>query len=650
MQSISKAGSKAATPPQPAWSRAPYVDGLGIALAMVCRATLSIAVLRAAPSHFQQWEESWNASVGQFIWLTQRWDLLFPLQYAPFCGGCTVQSALAAPLIGLGGDHYAVWKALPLAWTLLTHLVGFVALRRILGRPAAWAWAVGFAVPTPGLVYLGWMAWGNHIETTLFVVTALALLAGRRYALLGLCLGLAAWFCRTSLYAVAAMLPLVLLAPKRSAPGSARWHVLPGLALGAVLTFLPASSPWRAPAGFSLVHHATASSQSELIPAISSLFSPSILATRAYFHIGGMTAATTVLLAAFATAAAVLAGQRRWVFVLLPLAFVAAYGLTGGVARPVVMPMFQIEAIRYLAPWLFLLVLVPAAGAGAAMSARHRGLRALGVLLVAGPLAANTLAWSQAEWTPAAGMGTMRATDPTSFIRSGGLQLDDAAIANPTGDVDLDGALGRLRGSRIGAAALENGVPLGVAVSGGGANPTADLLWGIGQAWASRGLTQTATQTAALNRALLELPPQQRDAVGFGAGYTLGIAPRPITHGRKEPATVIAADIMLLRAGLPSDVPCLLCAAIGPHLAETCARGRRIDPACVTALSTADDAVVRATAMAMARPGTPYETLIAPTRTLPEGKAAAWLAGLHDPFAGLTQPLGERPGSVRPGK
>jgi hypothetical protein len=244
-------------------------------------------------------------------------------------------------------------------------------------------------------------------------------------------------------------------------------------------------------------------------------------------------------------------------------------------------------------------------------------------------------------------MGSMRATDPTSFIRSGGLQLDDAAIAAPTGDDRLDRALARLRGSRIGADAVEKGVSLSVAVSSAGANATADVLWGIGQAWASK---RGVAQASALNRALLELTPQQRAAVGFGAGYTLGVAPRAITRGRREPATVIAADTAQLRAGLSPDEPCLLCAAIGPHLAEGCSRGRRIDPACVSALSTADDDVVRATAMALSRPGTSYETLIVPAKRLPEGKAAAWIAGINDPFAGLTHPLGEQPGSVRPGE
>ena len=640
-----------ALPAQAESQRALYVDAVGIALAMLCRAALSIAVLRAAPSQFQQWEESWNASVGQFVWLSHRWDLLFPLQYAPFCGGCTVQSALAAPLIGLGGDHYAVWKALPLAWTMLTHLLGFVALRRMLGRPAAWAWALAFAVPTPGLVYVDWMAWGNHAESALFVVAALALLAGRRYAMLGLCLGLSVWFCRTSLYAVAALIPFVLIFPHAgsSEPRWRRWHVLPGLALGGLLTWIPASSPARAPEGFSLLHHATATTMSEALPAIIALFLPSQLATRAYFHLGstpsGLEAATLILLVALGIAAAVLAAHRRWAYILLPLAFVAAYGLTGGVARAVITPMSQIEAIRYLSPWFFLLTLIPSAGAGTAMAAQHRGLRALGALLVLGPLLANGYAWSQAAWTPAGTIGSMRATDPASFMRSGGSQLDDAALSTPTGDARLDQALARLQGSRIGAAALANHASLADTVNNTPVSYSADVLWGIGQAW---GTKQGLSRAAALNQALLELTPAQRAAVGVGAGYAMGVAPRPITRGRRDAAALIAADTTLLRAGLPPDEPCLLCAAIGPHLAESCAYGRGIQPQCTTALASADDPVVRATAMALARPGTPYATLNNAAQALPASKAAAWIAGMNDPFAGLTQPFGERPGSVRP--
>ncbi len=628
-------------------------DAAGLALAIALRAALSIAVLRAAPSRFQQWEESWNASVGQFVWLSHRWDLLFPLQYAPFCGGCTVQSALAAPLLGLGGDHYAVWKALPLAWTLLTQGVGFVALRRMLGRPAAWAWALAFAVPTPGLVYVDWMAWGNHAETALFVVAALLLLEKRRYGLLGLCLGLAGWFCRTSLYAVAAMLPMVLLtsaAPRAEArPG--RWRLLPGLILGALMTWIPASTSTRAPEGFALLHHATATTLSEALPAITALFSPAQLATRAYFHLGAspvaLAAATAVLLAALVVAAAVLAAHRRWVYVLLPLAFVAAYGLTGGVARPVITPMSQIEAIRYLSPWFFLLALVPAAGAGVAMAAQHRGLRAVGVLLLVGPLLANTYAWTCAVWTPTDTIASMRATDSASFIRSGGVQLDDAALSTPTGDDRLDQALSRLRGSRLGAAALARNESIAEAVRSASSPVSADVLWGIGQAWGS---TRGRSPIAALNRALLELTPEQRSAVGVGAGYALGVTPRPVTRSRPEPAALIASDTAMLRDGLPADAPCLLCAAIGPHLAEACARGRRINPPCVTALSHAEDGVVRATAMALTRPGASYDPLLAAARSLPVGKAAAWIAGMNDAFAGLTQPIGEQPGSVRPGE
>ena len=43
------------------------------------------------------------------------------MQYKTFCGGCTVDAALAAPILGLGGDHFLAWKAIPLVWTAATH-------------------------------------------------------------------------------------------------------------------------------------------------------------------------------------------------------------------------------------------------------------------------------------------------------------------------------------------------------------------------------------------------------------------------------------------------------------------------------------------------------------------------------------------------
>ena len=145
------------------------------------------------PDRFVDGEERYSATVGWYLHAAGLWDQVLALQYKTFCGGCTVHALTASAL----GDSWLAWKALAGVWTAAILLVGFWAMDRREGRTAAWCFAVLFAFPPPGMSALSLMLWGNHGESGLFVVAALA--GG---PLQGLALGLGLWFARITAYAL----------------------------------------------------------------------------------------------------------------------------------------------------------------------------------------------------------------------------------------------------------------------------------------------------------------------------------------------------------------------------------------------------------------------------------------------------------------
>ncbi len=162
------------------------------------------------------WEERFNARAGVQI-ACGHLDRAFQLQYVPFCGGCTGEALLSAPLYRLLGPTVLVWKLVPIGFHALVLSFGAVLANRAAGWRAALLWVL-LLMGAPGyyreLVLTGW---GNHVESAAFPLGAALILlaaAGLRralwrpplLALAGLVTGLGLWFCHTSAWAVPALL------------------------------------------------------------------------------------------------------------------------------------------------------------------------------------------------------------------------------------------------------------------------------------------------------------------------------------------------------------------------------------------------------------------------------------------------------------
>ncbi len=211
-------------------------DALILSVALVLRAGLDLTRLLRDPGATVQLEDGYNAAAAWLTWHGGLWGELFALQYKEFCGGCTVVTALGAPVLGVFGDHLLVWRSLAEVWTLTTVALGYLVLRGV-RREAAWAWAVFMALPPPALSALGLQLWGNHSEVQLLVWAAVLAWQRQRPLALGLLLGLGAWFCRTALFAWW-LIPLAAWAWRDRRLG---WLGL-GLALGLLPLWIPASA------------------------------------------------------------------------------------------------------------------------------------------------------------------------------------------------------------------------------------------------------------------------------------------------------------------------------------------------------------------------------------------------------------------------
>ncbi len=159
------------------------------------------------------WEELFNARAGVQL-ACGHWDAAPRLQYRNFCGGCTAEAVVAAPLFERLGAVVPVWKA----WLTAIH-VAIVAAGAAVARRGAGPWSgvafVALMIGAPGFYReLTHTGWGNHAESTLFplVATWLLCVAGERRWLrpvllpgAGAVAGLGLWFCQTSAWALPAL-------------------------------------------------------------------------------------------------------------------------------------------------------------------------------------------------------------------------------------------------------------------------------------------------------------------------------------------------------------------------------------------------------------------------------------------------------------
>ena len=175
------------------------------------------------------WEEQVNARNGALMACGHLEDWA-ALQYRTFCGGCTVEGLLAAPLFRGFGATVAAWKAVPAAFHLGSVLSTTALAGRLRGPGCALAAAL-LLVAAPGFYReLALTGWGNHAESSLFPLLAALLLLGRpghptRLGA-GLLVGLGIWFAPISAHA----LPVLAWLAARVRRGWATFGV--GLAVG----------------------------------------------------------------------------------------------------------------------------------------------------------------------------------------------------------------------------------------------------------------------------------------------------------------------------------------------------------------------------------------------------------------------------------
>lgn len=449
-----------------------------VLLAGVVRAGGDVLRFAAEPGRYRDGEELLSAASGLFLWHTGAWSHLLDLQYKAFCGGCTVHSMTAAAVLGLGGDSFRLWKLVPLLWSLAQIPLAFLALRAVFpGRQGVMAGfaALGLlALPPLGASDAGLMAWGNHAESGVFVLGALALVpkAGGSWVWAGLAAGLGVWFCRTTAY----VLPALFLLAGRAGP-----RLLFGLLAGMSPILLPAA---RGEVGAYDVG-LTGSGWVEIASRLGSLADPTALTTRLWpgaREAGPLTWAW--LLAGLI--AAVTGGRRSW-----PILAVLATFALGFAFVDVDIPRRggKVMNLRYHVPWFLLVPLLVAAAFGVSDGWRRRV--AVAALVVMG---GASVVGRARTYAPAAAV----ADGPTDGFRDFvnlGLRFTPAELtAVHAADAEIEAVARRMEGFALGASVLRGERSRDAAAAGAGP----DVLAGLGAVLAAADPAGTAAWAATL--------------------------------------------------------------------------------------------------------------------------------------------------------
>ena len=171
------------------------------------------------------WEERFNARAGVQL-ACGHGEALWRMQYRTFCGGCSAEAVMAAPLFTWLGPTVRVWKTIPVFFHLGIVGLGTFIARRATDERAAVAWLL-LMITAPGYYRdLALTGWGNHAESTFFPLLAVALLVfgkGRLpvQLLAGAVVGLGVWFCHTSAHALPAVAVACLWTGRWRAIGAA---------------------------------------------------------------------------------------------------------------------------------------------------------------------------------------------------------------------------------------------------------------------------------------------------------------------------------------------------------------------------------------------------------------------------------------------
>jgi hypothetical protein len=338
-------------------------------------------------------EELYNAGVAWMIG-HGHWDALFRMQYREYCGGCSLDSLLGAPLLAVAGPRWLVWKLVPIGFSVLLAGAGTWLLDRREGRASALAFVLLVALPPRAYLHLSLIGWGNHYEAG--VVGTLGLLAATTSSrvwvrvLAGAALGAAVWIGFSGVFAPVAALTLLVL---RKNPKAAL-QVLAGVPLG--------MAPWALQFASTGLHpFVTVYQGGEATPALSRIPAKLLTLVRPQqivallglpsgplgYGLGWLSGAGVLVAAAAALrrrspiTSAVLAGITVWLAVYCVVRFQIYDPAWPEIAVP--------GSVRYAGPLFPMLMVLVAGVAGRWWSG---GRRVWAVLLLAGPLAAGSAA------------------------------------------------------------------------------------------------------------------------------------------------------------------------------------------------------------------------------------------------------------------
>ena len=117
-------------------------------------------------------EELYNAAHAWEL-LQGHFGDLFVLQYRRFCGGCSLDALLGAAVFSMLAPSFFAWKLVPISFTVLLGVVGFVHLHRRVGPWSAWVFAMVLAFPPQAWGLQSLVAWGNHYESGVLISISL---------------------------------------------------------------------------------------------------------------------------------------------------------------------------------------------------------------------------------------------------------------------------------------------------------------------------------------------------------------------------------------------------------------------------------------------------------------------------------------------
>ncbi len=368
--------------------RAAEARGLAVAAALGVLALQLLAALNPAVAEVDP-EELYNAGVAWMLGHGHA-DALFRMQYREFCGGCSLDAVLGAPVLAALGPRWLAWKLVPIGFSVVLAGAGTALVARLEGRAAAAAFALLVLLPPRAFLHLSLIGWGNHVEAGVVGVLGLLLAVAAQGAAArvaaGAVLGGAVWIGFSGAFAP---LAAVLLLARRG-----RWAALGQVAVGVPLGLLP----WAAQYAATGLHpFVTIYQDGEAAPSLARI--PS--------KIGTLIAPGQVV--------ALLGGPRWWGFLTGALAAgsgLVALGLgardrsgaAGGALAGIAMWLaiyvvvrFQVYdppwpeiavpgSVRYAAPLYPLGMVLLATVAGRAWASGRRGLAAM---VLAGPLLAG---------------------------------------------------------------------------------------------------------------------------------------------------------------------------------------------------------------------------------------------------------------------